>query len=146
MNSEQLDEYTRRNIQPNTPLVHEHLEVLKEMVRIDSRSFGVNEFPGDRADLSDMEEILDCATAYLRRIGFDSITVNTPPKGPVRATPILLAEVVVSSKKPTLLFYAHLDKQPYMDNENFKKWGGLRPNYGGTQTAPVPTVGAQRTT
>ena len=127
MSPEQLDEYTRQNIQPNSPLVHEHLEALKEMVRIDSRSFGVNEFSGDRTDPSDMKEILDYATAYLRRIGFDRIKINAPPTGPVRATPILLAEIIVSSEKPTLLFYAHLDKQPYMDDEKFKKWGGVAP-------------------
>jgi|TARA_Y100000294_G_scaffold114426_1_gene106121 acetylornithine deacetylase/succinyl-diaminopimelate desuccinylase-like protein len=127
MRLEQLDEYTRQNIQPNSPLVHEHLEVLKEMVSIDSRSFGVNEFSGDRTDPSDMKEILDCATAYLRRIGFEKIKINTPPTGPVRATPILLAEITVSSEKPTLLFYAHLDKQPYMDDEKFKKWDGVAP-------------------
>jgi acetylornithine deacetylase/succinyl-diaminopimelate desuccinylase-like protein len=127
MSPEQLDKYTRQNIQPDSPLVHDHLESLKEMVRIDSRSFGVNEFSGDRTDPSDMKEILDCATAYLRRIGFDRIKINTPPTGPVRATPILLAEIIVSSEKPTLLFYAHLDKQPYMDNEKFKKWDGVAP-------------------
>ena len=127
MSLEQLDEYTRQNIQPNSPLVNEHLETLKEMVRIDSRSFGVNEFLGDRADPSDMREILDCAAAYLRRIGFDKIKINTPPAGPVRATPILLAEIIVSSEKPTLLFYAHLDKQPYMDDEKFEKWAGVAP-------------------
>jgi acetylornithine deacetylase/succinyl-diaminopimelate desuccinylase-like protein len=127
MHLEQLDEYTRQNIQPNSPLVHEHLEALREMVRIDSRSFGVNEFSGDRTDPSDMKEILDCATVYLRRIGFDKIKINTPPPGPVRATPILLAEIVASSEKPTLLFYAHLDKQPYMDDEKFEKWGGVPP-------------------
>ena len=124
---EQLDEYTRQNIRPNSSLVHEHLEALKEMVRIDSRSFGVNEFSGDRTDPSDMKEILDCAAVYLRRIGFDRIKINTPPTGPVQATPILLAEIIVSSKKPTLLFYAHLDKQPYMDDGKFKKWGGVAP-------------------
>ena len=127
MSPEQLDEYTRQNIQPNSPLVHKHLEALKEMVHIDSRSFGVNEFPGDRTVPPDMKEILDCATVYLRRIGFDKIKINTPPPGPVRATPILLAEIVASSEKPTLLFYAHLDKQPYMDDEKFKKWSGVAP-------------------
>jgi len=127
MSPELLDEYTQQNIQPNSPLVHEHLEALKEMVRIDSRSFGVNEFSGDRTDPPDMKEILDSATAYLRRIGFDRIKINTPPTGPVRATPILLAEIIVSSGKPTLLFYAHLDKQPYMDDEKFKKWAGVAP-------------------
>jgi acetylornithine deacetylase/succinyl-diaminopimelate desuccinylase-like protein len=127
MSPEQFDEYTQQNIQPNSPLVHEHLEALKEMVRVDSRSFGVNEFLGDRADPSDMREILDCAAAYLRRIGFDKIKINTSPAGPMRATPILLAEIIASSEKPTLLFYAHLDKQPYMDDEKFKKWAGVAP-------------------
>jgi acetylornithine deacetylase/succinyl-diaminopimelate desuccinylase-like protein len=127
MSPEQLDKYAQQNIQPNSPLVYEHLEKLKEMVRIDSRSFGVNEFSGDRTAPSDMKEILDCATAYLRQIGFDKIKINTPPAELVRATPILLAEIIVSSEKPTLLFYAHLDKQPYMDDEKFQKWGGVAP-------------------
>ena len=127
MSPEQLDEYTQQNIHSNSPLVCEHLEALKEMVRIDSRSFGVNEFLGDRTAPSDMKEILDCAMAYLRRIGFEKIKINTLPTGPVRATPILLAEIIASSEKPTLLFYAHLDKQPYMDNEKFKKWDGVAP-------------------
>ena len=122
MSLEQLDEYTRQNIQPNSPLVNEHLETLKEMVRIDSRSFGVDEFSGDRTDPSDMKEILDCATAYLRRIGFDKIKINTPPTGPVRATPILLAEIIASSKKPTLLFYAHLGQ----DFQDFHSYGNIQ--------------------
>jgi len=127
MSPEQLDEYTRQNIQPNSPLVHKHLGALKEMVRIDSRSFGVNEFSGDRTAPPDMKEILDYTTVYLRRVGFDRIKINAPPMESVRATPILLAEIIVSSEKPTLLFYAHLDKQPYMDDEKFKKWGGVAP-------------------
>ena len=39
----------------------------------------------------------------------------------------MLAEIAVSSDKPTLLFYAHLDKQPYMDDDKFEKWGGVAP-------------------
>ena len=51
----------------------------KQMVRIDSRSFSVNEFEGDRKTPSDMKEILDCASNYLRQIGFNKIKINTPP-------------------------------------------------------------------
>ena len=97
------------------------------MVRIDSRSFSVNEFEGDRKTPSDMKEILACASNYLRQIGFKKIKINTPPESCLNATPILLAELVVSSNKPTLLFYAHLDKQPYMDDGKFEKWGGIAP-------------------
>jgi len=39
----------------------------------------------------------------------------------------LMAETFVSEEKPTVLFYAHLDKQPYMDDGRFKKWGGTPP-------------------
>ncbi len=39
----------------------------------------------------------------------------------------MLAEIAVSSDKPTLLFYAHLDKQPYMDGDKFEKWEGVAP-------------------
>ena len=39
----------------------------------------------------------------------------------------MLAEIAVSSDKPTLLFYAHLDKQPYMDDDKFEKWEGVAP-------------------
>ncbi|MCH8156201.1 MAG: M20/M25/M40 family metallo-hydrolase [Nitrospinae bacterium] len=127
MNPKILDDYARQHIRPDSPLVQEHLDVLEEMVRIDSRSFNVNEFAGDRTVPSDMKEILDCAVAYLQRIGFNEIKINTPPAGPARATPILLAEIAVSPEKPTLLFYAHLDKQPYMDDEKFEKWGGVHP-------------------
>jgi len=38
-----------------------------------------------------------------------------------------MAETQMEEEKPTLLFYAHLDKQPYMDNEKFEKWGGTPP-------------------
>ena len=127
MNPEILDEFAKVEIQPNTNLVLNHLSVLKEMVRIDSRSFSVNEFEGDRKTPSDMKEILDCAVGYLRQIGFKKIKINTPPAGPIRATPILLAEMAASPDKPTLLFYAHLDKQPYMDDNKFEKWGGIAP-------------------
>jgi len=74
-----------------------------------------------------MKEILDCAVDYLREIGFKKIKINTPPTGLNNATPILLAEIHTSHNKPTLLFYAHLDKQPYMDNNKFEKWGGIAP-------------------
>ena len=127
MNPKILDDFATTEIRTGSSLVLKHLDVLEEMVRIDSRSFSVNEFKGDRETPSDMTEILDCASKYLRELGFKNIKINTPPKSSVNATPILLAELVVSSKKPTLLFYAHLDKQPYMDDEKFEKWGGIAP-------------------
>ena len=102
-----------------------HLKVLEEMVRIDSRSFGVNEFKGDRLVPTDMKDILECAKSYLTRIGLSRVTINDSD-GNYRF-PILMAETHVSEEKPTLLFYAHLDKQPYMDNEKFEKWGGTPP-------------------
>jgi acetylornithine deacetylase/succinyl-diaminopimelate desuccinylase-like protein len=122
-----LDDFAKNYIQPDSKLVLKHLKILKEMVRIDSRSFSVNEFKGDRESPSDMKDILDCATKYLQGIGFKRIKINTPPEKCANSTPILLAELAVSSNKPTLLFYAHLDKQPYMDDEKFKKWGGVAP-------------------
>jgi acetylornithine deacetylase/succinyl-diaminopimelate desuccinylase-like protein len=127
MNLKKLDDFARNEIRPNSKLVLKHLDTLEEMVRIDSRSFSVNEFEGDRQTPSDMNEILDCARNYLQQIGFNKIKINTPPKNCPNATPILLAELAVSPSKPTLLFYAHLDKQPYMDDEKFKKWGGIAP-------------------
>ena len=127
MNPEILDDFARNQINPDTKLVRKHLNVLQEMVRIDSRSFSVNEFEGDRKTPSDMKEILDCAVDYLRQIGFEKIKINTPPADLTRATPVLLAQIAVSPDKPTLLFYAHLDKQPYMDDDKFKKWGGVAP-------------------
>jgi acetylornithine deacetylase/succinyl-diaminopimelate desuccinylase-like protein len=122
-----LDDFAKNYIQPDSKFVLKHLQILKEMVRIDSRSFSVNEFKGDRKTPSDMKDILDCASNYLRKIGFKKIKINTPPKNFLNSTPILLAELAVSPSKPTLLFYAHLDKQPYMDDEKFKKWGGIAP-------------------
>ena len=127
MNPAILDDFAKKEIRPDTDLVSKHLDVLQEMVRIDSRSFSVNEFEGDRKTPSDMKEILDCADTYLRQIEFKKIKINTPPTGPTRATPIMLAEIAVSSDKPTLLFYAHLDKQPYMDDDKFEKWEGVAP-------------------
>ncbi|MBT6663075.1 MAG: M20/M25/M40 family metallo-hydrolase [Nitrospina sp.] len=127
MNPKILDDFAATEIRPDSTLVLKHLRVLEEMVRIDSRSFSVNEFEGDRKNPSDMKDILDCASNYLREIGFKKITINTPPKKCVNATPILLAELAVSPSKPTLLFYAHLDKQPYMDDDKFEKWGGIAP-------------------
>ena len=127
MNLKILDDFARDEIQPNSTLVLKHLHALEEMVGIDSRSFSVNEFEGDRKTPSDMQEILNYANDYLQQIGFKKIKINTPPKNFVNATPILLAELAVSPSKPTLLFYAHLDKQPYMDDEKFEKWGGIAP-------------------
>ena len=127
MNLKVLDDFAANEIRPNSKFVQRHLRALEEMVRIDSRSFSVNEFEGDRKTPSDMKEILDYASDYLRQIGFRKIKINTPPENCVNATPILLAELSVSSNKPTLLFYAHLDKQPYMDDNKFEKWGGIAP-------------------
>ena len=127
MNLKILDDFAKNKIQPDSKFVLKHLSVLEEMVRIDSRSFSVNEFEGDRKTPSDMKEILGCAIEYLREIGFKNIKINTPPESCDNATPILLAELVVSPKKPTLLFYAHLDKQPYMDDDKFERWAGIAP-------------------
>lgn len=121
------DEKARGLIEPDSDLVAWHLDYLKEMVRIDSRSFGVNEFEGDRKTPSDMKEILGLAEKYLKEIGFTWVKINEPPSGSVWTNPILMAEIAVAKGKPTLLFYAHLDKQPYMDNEKFEKWGGVSP-------------------
>ena len=127
MNPKILDDFATTEIQPDSNLVLKHLRVLEKMVRIDSRSFSVNEFKGDRETPSDMKDILDCASNYLREIGFKKIKINTPPENYANSTPILLAELAASPSKPTLLFYAHLDKQPYMDDKNFKRWGGIAP-------------------
>ena len=79
MNLKILDDFALNEIRPNSKLVLKHLRVLEEMVRIDSRSFSVNEFEGDRKTPSDMKEILDCASNYLREIGLKKIKINTPP-------------------------------------------------------------------
>lgn len=125
MKPEELSANACEKIDMDTNLVREHLKVLEEMVRIDSRSFGVNEFKGDRAVPTDMKEILECAKSYLTRIGLSNVSINH--SSGKHAFPILMAEIHVAEEKPTLLFYAHLDKQPYMDNEKFEKWGGTPP-------------------
>ena len=117
----------REAIQAGSPLVERHLKMMAKMVRIDSRSFGVNEFEGDRIAPSDMQEILELAADYLKDVGFDFIKINRPPPGPERATPILMAEILSAPDQPTLLMYAHLDKQPYMDDGRFAKWDGVPP-------------------
>ena len=61
MNLEILDDFARNEVNFDSNFVQKHLSVLTEMVRIDSRSFSVNEFEGDRKTPSDMKEILDCA-------------------------------------------------------------------------------------
>lgn len=127
MNLNEPDQNARAKIKPGAPLVERHLEALAAMVRIDSRSFNVNEFEGDRETPTDMQEILACAEAYLRGIGFPTVRINRPIPGPKRSTPILMAEIFASREKPTILFYAHLDKQPYMDDGRFRKWGGVPP-------------------
>jgi len=80
VNPKILDNFSKNEIRPDSNLVLKHLRVLKEMVRIDSRSFSVNEFEGDRKTPSDMKEILACASNYLRQIGFKKIKINTPPE------------------------------------------------------------------
>lgn len=117
----------RQRIAPDSELFQRHMEVMREMVRIDSRSFNVNEFEGDRTEPTDMQEILEVAERYLRDIGFDYVHTNTPPPGPHRATPILMASLTPDASKPTVLMYAHLDKQPYMDDGRFQKWDGIAP-------------------
>ena len=121
MKSESLGSLCSEVICPDSELVQKHLKTLEQMVRIDSRSFGVNEFEGDRTTPSDMREILECARDYLLEIGLSEVKINNS------RFPILMAETFVSEEKPTVLFYAHLDKQPYMDDGRFKKWGGTPP-------------------
>ena len=62
MNPKILDNFASTEIRPDSNLVWKHLRVLEDMVRIDSRSFSVNEFKGDRKTPSDMKDILDCAS------------------------------------------------------------------------------------
>ncbi len=125
MRLEKISEKACKKIDFDTVLVNQHLKTLEEMVRIDSRSFGVNEFKGDRTVPTDMIEILECAKNYLTKVGLSKVWVNS--SGKKHLFPILMGEVFVGDEKPTLLFYAHLDKQPYMDNEKFEKWGGTPP-------------------
>ncbi len=127
MKIEELDQKARELIQPGSSLVEWHCEYLRRMVAIDSRSFGVNEFIGDRKVPSDMTEILSLAEEYLLKIGFDFVKINKKPDGSSLPNPILMAELFSGKNKPTLLLYAHLDKQPYMDDEKFEKWGGTPP-------------------
>ncbi|MFQ5673736.1 MAG: M20/M25/M40 family metallo-hydrolase [Nitrospinales bacterium] len=127
MHPNELDDKARRLIEPGSGLVRRHLDYLREMVRIDSRSFGVNEFPGDRETPSDMRDILALAAEYLRGIGFASVKINESRGGVRWANPILMAEIVAGAGKPTILCYAHLDKQPYMDDGGFGKWGEVAP-------------------
>ncbi len=127
MNENELFKTASREIQPDSELVAWHMNFLDKMVGIDSRSFNVNEFEGDRTTPVDMKEILQCAEDYLRQIGFTWIKINQSPAECHGATPILLAEITVSEEKPTILFYAHLDKQPYMDDGRFQKWAGVPP-------------------
>ena len=125
MNSEHIGSLCSEVIRPDSELVLKHLQTLEQMVRIDSRSFGVNEFVGDRTTPSDMREILECARDYLLGIGLSKVRINDSPSS--SPFPILMAETFVSAEKPTVLFYAHLDKQPYMDDGRFQKWGGTPP-------------------
>ncbi len=121
------EQSARDQIHPESDLVAWHLDYMAQMVKIDSRSFSVNEFKGDRKEPTDMKEILDLTVEYLKQIGFPQIKINQPEPSNLRTTPILMAEIPVSPEKPTVLLYAHLDKQPYMDDENFSKWEGVPP-------------------
>ncbi|MBT5550901.1 MAG: M20/M25/M40 family metallo-hydrolase [Nitrospina sp.] len=125
MKSEPIESLCSEVIHPDSELVKKHLQTLEQMVRIDSRSFGVNEFIGDRTTPSDMREILECARDYLLDIGLSEVKINDSSSS--SPFPILMAETFVSEDKPTVLFYAHLDKQPYMDDGRFQKWGGIPP-------------------
>ena len=64
MNFKILDDFAGDEIRPNSKLVLKHLDALEKMVRIDSRSFSVNEFKGDRKTPSDMKEILNYMPVY----------------------------------------------------------------------------------
>ncbi|MGV7222370.1 MAG: M20/M25/M40 family metallo-hydrolase [Nitrospinales bacterium] len=127
MNSKDLEKSIWEQISNDSPLVNWHLDYLEKMVKIDSRSFNVNEFEGDRETPTDMKEILDLTRDYLSAIGFSNIVINDPPPSPDRSTPIMMAELIAGKEKPTVLMYAHLDKQPYMDDGNFLKWEGVSP-------------------
>lgn len=127
MDPNELDREARGKIRNDSPLVLRHMEHMRRLVGIDSRSFNVGEFEGDRKTPSDMREILQAAEAYLRDAGFGYVRINEPPPSPGRATPILLAEIHAGKDKPTALLYAHLDKQPYMDGADFAKWDGVPP-------------------
>tara|TARA_B100000686_G_scaffold217583_1_gene224662 strand:+ start:1491 stop:3299 length:1809 start_codon:yes stop_codon:yes gene_type:complete len=125
MKPEEISAKACKNIRMNSDFVNRHLKVLEEMVGIDSRSFGVNEYNGDRKVPTDMKEILECAKKYLIGIGFKNVFINN--SGEKHRFPILVGETLVDKNKPTILFYAHLDKQPYMDNDKFQKWEGIPP-------------------
>jgi len=125
MKPESLDSYCSEFLCSDSELVQKHLQVLEQMVGIDSRSFGVNEFEGDRTTPSDMRKILECARDYLLGVGLSEVKINDSRSS--SPFPILMAETFVSATKPTVLFYAHLDKQPYMDDGRFEKWGGIPP-------------------
>ena len=100
MKLEEICETACKKINLGTSLVNDHLKILEEMVRIDSRSFGVNEFVGDRTVPTDMREILECAKNYLTKIGFHKVWVNTSVKK--HPFPILMGEIIVADKKPTI--------------------------------------------
>ena len=127
MNLDAWSEQARKILQPGSERVRWHMDYMEALVRIDSRSFNVNEFPGDRTTPTDMKEILAKTEEYLRAIGFPTVHINDPAPGPERSTPILMAELPAGAGKPTILMYAHLDKQPYMDDERFQKWDGHPP-------------------
>ncbi|MBI4383672.1 MAG: M20/M25/M40 family metallo-hydrolase [Nitrospinae bacterium] len=127
MGPNELEREARGKVRNESPLVFRHMEHMRRLVGIDSRSFNVGEFEGDRKTPSDMREILQAAEAYLRDAGFGYVKINEPPPSLGRATPVLLAEIHAGKDKPTALLYAHLDKQPYMDDAKFEKWDGVPP-------------------
>jgi len=79
MDLKKWNERARSTIEIGSDLVQWHMGFMKEMVRIDSRSFNVNEFEGDRTTPTDMREILELAQEYLQKIGFPMIRINVPP-------------------------------------------------------------------
>jgi len=123
MNRNEWDERARSKLHIGSDQVQRHMDFMKEMVRVDSRSFNVNEFEGDRTTPTDMKEILQLAQRYLQSIGFPTIHINVPPPGPERSTPILMAEISVSKNGMDI----------------------PRLNCGGTQKARVPMAEARRT-
>ena len=113
MKPEEISAKACKKILMNSDLVSKHLKVLEEMVRIDSRSFGVNEYNGDRTIPSDMQEILECAKKYLIGIGVKNVFINN--LGEKHRFPILIGETLVDKNKPTLLLY-HTLPYPILHN------------------------------
>ncbi len=127
MTPNSLADAAQSKIQTESEFTAWHLKYMERMVAVESRSFGVNEYPGDLKTPTDMREILELASEYLQAVGFQNVRVNELVAGLERSTPILMAEIRAGDEKPTVLLYAHLDKQPYMDDAQFRKWDGTPP-------------------